>query len=172
MQDLRWLQFAILAAVCAASINIFAKIGMHGIDSDVSTAVRSIVQAIFVVGFVAALGSWSKINQIHGRPLAISMIVCSGIAGGLSWIFAFRAIKLADVSQVAPIDKLSMPLGILLAVLILRERPTLVNWIGIFLIAGGAYLASWPRPKTAQPQLEIMPTNINPEKILIPKDDH
>ena len=70
------------------------------------------------------------------------MVVASGIAGGLSWIFAFRAIQIADVSKVAPIDKLSLPLGILFAVAILGERPTLVNWIGIALVVVGAYLAT------------------------------
>jgi transporter family protein len=169
--DWRWLHFAILAAVCAASINVFGKIGMKDVDSDVATAVRSVVQAMFVVAFVAVLGSWNKIEQLTSRPVAVSMVVCSGIAGGLSWIFAFRALKLADVSMVAPIDKLSMPLGILLAVIVLHERPTLINWAGIFLIAGGAYLATWPRPKAAVPpggfpvvtlptthQVEVSPT--------------
>jgi transporter family protein len=154
LQDYRWLQFAILAAACAASINIFGKIGMEGLDSDLSTAVRSIVQASFVVGFVTVLGTWHKIKDLQHRPLAISMIICSGIAGGLSWIFAFRALKLAHVSQVAPIDKLSMPLGILLAVIILGERPSLTNWLGILMIAGGAYLATWkasaPIPSNVQ----------------------
>jgi transporter family protein len=156
MQDYRWLHYAILAAACAASINIFGKIGMQGLDSDLSTAVRSVVQAIFVVGFTVLLGSWSKLNSLSGRPLAMTMIILSGVAGGLSWIFAFRGLKLADVSQVAPIDKLSMPLGILLAVIILQERPTLVNWAGILLIAAGAYLATWPRPKT-QPLSPSLP---------------
>jgi transporter family protein len=63
----------------------------------------------------------------------------------LSWIFVFRAIQLADVSKVAPIDKLSMPLGILLAVLMLHERPSWINWVGIALITGGAYLATMPK---------------------------
>jgi transporter family protein len=162
MQDYRWLQFAILAAVCAAAINIFGKIGMEGVDADLSTAIRSIVQAGFVVSFITVLGSWHKIKDLTSRPLAISMIVLSGIAGGLSWIFAFRALKLAHVSQVAPIDKLSMPLGILLAVIILGERPSIINWIGIFLIAGGAYLATWKATPLA-PQGRgfpvIMPTS-------------
>jgi transporter family protein len=161
MQDYRWLHFALLAAACAASINIFAKIGMKGIDPDVATSVRSVVQALFVVGFVTVLGSWSKIHQINSK-LAIAMLICSGVAGGLSWIFAFRALKLADVSLVAPIDKLSMPLGILLAVLILHERPTLINWVGIFLISGGAYLATWPRPRAPEPrEFEMAPVNPN-----------
>lgn len=147
MADTRWLHYAILAAVCAASINLFGKVGMKAIDPDLSTAVRSVVQALFVATFVAAIGSWGKLGTLRNQPLAISMIVASGIAGGLSWIFAFRALQLADVSRVAPIDKLSMPLGILLAVLLLGERPSLVNWAGILLIAGGAYLATWPRSK-------------------------
>ena len=145
MADTRWLHFALLAAACAASINIFGKIGMRGVDADVATAVRSVVQAAFVVGFVGVIGSWSKIDQLAGRPMAITMVVCSGVAGGLSWIFAFRALRLADASQVAPIDKLSMPLGVLLAVLLLHERPSLTNWAGILLIAAGAYMAARPR---------------------------
>ena len=145
MAEPRWLPFALLAAACAASINVFGKIGMRGVDADVATAVRSVVQATFVVGFVAVLGSWSKIGQLTTRPVAMAMVALSGVAGGLSWIFAFRALRLADASQVAPIDKLSMPLGVLLAVLILRERPTATNWAGIALIAAGAYLAARPR---------------------------
>jgi transporter family protein len=143
MQDYRWLQFAILSALCAASINIFGKLGMKDIDPDLSTALRSIVQAAFVVAFVTVLGTWSKLHVVAARPKAIAMIICSGIVGGLSWIFIFRALKLAHVSQVAPIDKLSMPLGILLAVLILGDRPSFLNWVGIVMIAGGAYLATW-----------------------------
>jgi bacterial/archaeal transporter family protein len=153
MQDYRWLHYAILAAACAASINVLGKIGMQGLDADVSTAVRSVVQAVFVVAFATVIGSWNKLSALSGRPLAMTMIILTGVAGGLSWIFAFRALKLADASQVAPIDKLSMPLGIILAVIVLHERPTLVNWAGILLIAGGAYLATWPRPKTAAPPL-------------------
>ncbi len=156
MTDTRWLHFALLAAGCAASINIFGKIGMKGVDSDVATAVRSVVQATFVVGFVGVIGSWSKIDQFAGRPMAVAMVVASGVAGGLSWIFAFRALRLADASQVAPIDKLSMPLGVLLAVILLHERPSLVNWIGILMIAAGAYLAARPR-STPGPGFPVVP---------------
>ncbi len=147
MQDYRWLQFAILSALCAASIGIFGKIGMKEIDPDLSTALRSVVQSAFVLLFVTLLGIWPKIQSLAGRPKAMVMILLSGVAGGLSWIFYFRAIKLAHVSQVAPIDKLSMPLGILLAVIILGDRPSFINWIGILMIAGGAYLATWGSTK-------------------------
>jgi transporter family protein len=137
-----WLIYALLAALCAGSINVFGKVGMKDIDSDVATGARSIVQALFVVAFVAVIGSWSKLHMLRGKPLAWGMIVLSGVAGGLSWIFVFRAIQLAEVTKVAPIDKLSMPIGIVLAVLFLQERPSLINWAGIVLVAGGAYLAT------------------------------
>jgi transporter family protein len=69
-------------------------------------------------------------------------IVLAGVAGGLAWIFGFRAIQLAGVSKVAPIDKLSMPLAVILAVIFLGERPSAINWAGIALIAVGVYLAA------------------------------
>ena len=140
-----WLVYAILAALCAASINVFAKIGMKDINPDLSTAMRSVVQAVFVVTFAAVIGAFGHVGPLRGRPLAMGMIVLSGMAGGLSWIFAFRAVHLAEVAKVAPIDKLSLPLGILLAVIVLGERPSVVNWVGILVIAGGAYLATMPK---------------------------
>jgi len=161
MQDYRWLQYAILSALCAAAINIFGKIGMNGIDPDLSTALRSVIQAAFVVAFVTVLGTWSKLQSLAGRPKALAMIMLSGVAGGLSWIFIFRALKLAHVSQVAPIDKLSMPLGILLAVIILGDRPSFINWIGILMIAGGAYLATWGSTK-APPVVPVVTATSQP----------
>jgi transporter family protein len=138
-----WFLYAVGAALCAAMINVLAKFGMKDVDKDFATAIRSVVQAVFVVGFASVIGVVRNFGQLHGK--AIASIVLTGVCGGLSWIFAFRAIQLADVSKVAPIDKLSMPLGILLAVLFLRERPTPINWLGIALITGGAYLATLPR---------------------------
>jgi transporter family protein len=142
MQNHTWLIYALLAAACAGAINVLGKVGMKEVDADLSTAARSIVQAAFVAGFAGVIGAWGKISDLGGRGTAIAMIITSGIAGGLSWIFAFRAIQLADVSKVAPIDKLSLPLGILLAVAFLGERPTALNWLGIALVTAGAYLAA------------------------------
>jgi transporter family protein len=142
MQQHAWLVYALLAAACAASINVLAKIGMKDVNPDLATAVRSIVQAAFVAGFAGVIGAWTQLGTLRGRPLALTMILLSGVAGGLSWIFVFRAVDLADISKVAPIDKLSLPLGILLAVIVLGERPTPVNWLGIALVVTGAYLAT------------------------------
>ena len=129
-----------LGALCAALVSIFGKVGMKDVNADVATALRAIVQAGFVVAFATIAGVMSNVRQLHGR--AITMIVLSGVAGGLSWIFMFRALRQAQVSQVGPIDKLSMPIAIVLAVVLLHERPSAVNWLGIAMIVAGVYLAA------------------------------
>lgn len=144
MPQQRWLLFAILSALSAAFVGIFAKVGMgeHEIDSNLATAVRSVVMTLFLVGVSGVLGLWSKLPTIHGK--AMLAIVLSGVAGAVSWLFYFKAIQLGKVSQVAPIDKLSMPFAVLLAVLLLGDRPTVWNWLGVGLIVVGGYLASLP----------------------------
>ncbi len=137
-----WLFYALLSAACAALIPIFGKKGMKEIDSNLATTVRSIIMTLFLVVVCSSMGIWSKVQSLHGR--AVAMIVLSGVAGALSWLFYFRAIQVGEVSQVAPIDKLSMPLAVLLAVIILGDRPSGLNWVGIALIAAGAYLAVLP----------------------------
>ena len=135
-----WLFYALLSAAAAALIPIFAKLGMKDIDSNLATTVRSLVMTLFLITVCLWSGLANQLKTIHTK--AMTMILLSGLAGALSWLFYFRAIKIGQVSQVAPIDKLSMPLGILLAVHVLGERPTVINWLGIALIAGGAYLAT------------------------------
>ena len=138
----RWLVYALLSAAAAALVGVFGKVGMKGVDSTLATAVRSVVMTAFLLGVCAAGGLWSKVSALHAKGVA--MIVLSGVAGAVSWLFYFKAIQAGTVSQVAPVDKLSMPLAVVLAVLFLGERPTGVNWVGILLIAFGAYLAARP----------------------------
>jgi bacterial/archaeal transporter family protein len=139
-----WLIYALLSALAAAFVGIFGKIGMKEVDSNLATAVRSIVMTVFLACFCLMVGGWSKLNSIHSR--ALGMIVLSGLAGAVSWLFYFKAIQVGTVSQVAPIDKLSMPLAVVLAVLVLGDRPTPANWVGVGLIAIGGDLAGLPRP--------------------------
>jgi transporter family protein len=134
--------YALLSAVSAAFVGIFGKLGMSEVDSNLATAVRSIVMTVFLVGFCSVIGVWAKLPTLHGR--AILMIVLSGVAGAVSWLFYFRAIQLGKVSQVAPVDKLSMPFAVVVAVLILGDRPGVLNWVGVILIVAGGYLASLP----------------------------
>lgn len=138
----RWLLYALLSAVAASFVGIFGKLGMADIDSNLATAIRSVVMTLFLVGVCSAMGVWSKVGTLHGR--AMLMIVLSGVAGAISWLFYFRAIQIGKVAQVAPIDKLSMPFVVLLAVLILGDRPSHLNWLGVAMIVAGGYLASLP----------------------------
>ena len=117
------------------------KVWRYTSNPDVATAVRSLVQAAFVVGFCLSIGAWRHAGQLHGARAAGSVVI-SGICGGLSWIFVFRALQLAPNVKVAPIDKLSLPLGIVLSVLILGETVRPVNWLGIALIVAGSFLAT------------------------------
>lgn len=138
----RWLLYAVLSAISASFVPIFGKIGMKEIDSNLATAVRSVVMTLFLVSVCTALRAWSHVTSLHGK--AIAMIVLSGVAGAISWLFYFRAVQIGPVSQIAPIDKLSMPLAVILAVLLLGDRPGLVNWLGVLLIVAGGYLAALP----------------------------
>ena len=139
-----WLGYALLSALCASFVAIFGKLGMKQVDSTLATAVRSIVMTLFLLSVCAVMGLFAKLSTLSPRPLI--MIILSGLAGALSWLFYFRAIQLGSVSQVAPIDKLSMPLAVILAVILLQDRPSSVNWLGIALIALGAFFAAIPRP--------------------------
>jgi transporter family protein len=141
-----WLIYAILSALAASLVGIFGRLGVTKIDDNVATTVRSIVMSLMLLAFATAIGAWDKLGQLRASPRAMLAIALSGAAGATSWIFYFKALRLAEVSKVAPIDKLSMPLGILLAVIFLKERPSATNWFGIAMIAAGAYLATLPRP--------------------------
>jgi len=134
--------FALLSAASAGLVSIFGKVGMKEIDSNLATSIRSVVMTIFLLALCTATGLWSKLGTLHSK--ALTMIALSGVAGAVSWLFYFKAIQVGTVSQVAPIDKMSMPLSVVLAVLLLGDRPSRVNWIGILLIAAGAYLAAKP----------------------------
>src|SRR5687768_6397869 len=143
MQQHLWIVYPLLAAVCAALVSMFGKIGMKDINSDLATTVRGVVQAALLVMFATALGLWSGIGTIRGK--AIPMIILSGAAGAASWLFMFKAIQIADVSRVSPLDKLSVPFAVILAFIFLKERPAAINWAGVAMIAVGAYLTSMKR---------------------------
>lgn len=140
MPDRTWLVYAILSALCAAFVGIFGKIGMKGVDPTLATAVRSVIMTIALAGLCSALGVWGKAAGVGGR--AWGMIALSGVAGAASWLFYFRALQLGDVAKVAPIDKLSLPITVVLAAILLRERLSVANWIGVAIMMAGAFLAS------------------------------
>jgi Predicted membrane protein len=131
-----WLVWAVLSAVFAALTAVFAKAGLSaGIDSDMATLLRTGIILVVLALFVTAAGKWSDPGLIE--PRAWVFIVLSALATGASWVCYFRALKLGDASQVAPVDKLSVLLVAVFAVLFLGERPSMREWLGIALIASG-----------------------------------
>ena len=131
-----WLFWALLSAVFAALTAIFAKLGIANIDSDFATLIRTVVIVVVLAGIVLAMGKAQPLETISGRTWLF--LVLSGLATGASWLAYFRALKLGQASQVAPIDKLSVVLVAIFGVLFLGEHLDLKGWIGVALIAAGA----------------------------------
>jgi len=139
-----WLVLAVLSAFFAALVPILAKIGLAEVDSSVATATRAIVMMFFIVVFVLSIGKGGQLGQLTSKNMGF--IILSGIAGALSWLCYFAALKLADVSQVAPIDRASLLIAIVLAALLLGEKITLVKGLaGVLIFAGILLLAIFPK---------------------------
>lgn len=134
-----WLIMAILSAVFAALTAILAKCGIRKTDSDVATALRTVVVLVFSWLMVFVVGSAGTIAQIGTRPL--TFLILSGLATGASWICYFKALSLGDVNKVVPIDKSSTILTVLLAIIIFNETNNLpVKLAGTALIAVGVFM--------------------------------
>lgn len=131
-----WKIYALLSALFAALTAIFAKIGVRDINSDIATAIRTSVILLVTWGIVLSGGTARQIKSIPAN--AWIFLLLSGVATGLSWLFYFRALQSGDVSRVAPIDKLSVVLTVLLSFLILKEPITPRVMIGCLLIATGS----------------------------------
>jgi transporter family protein len=137
-----WLIFALLSALTASLVAVFGKIGLQSVDANSATAIRSIIMAIFLILVVIFQGNLSQISLIIADKKTFSFIILSGIAGALSWLFYFLALKYGKVSQVAPIDKLSVVLATIIAVTFLGEKISMLSGFGISLIAIGAILVA------------------------------
>lgn len=130
-----WVIYAVLSAFFASLVAIFGKIGIKGINSNLAVAVRTAIILIFAWGIVFAEGvvfqikGWSKHTWIF--------IILSALATGLSWLFYYKALQLGQASRVAPIDKLSVALTIILAIIFLGENPTWGNILGGLLVVCG-----------------------------------
>ena len=134
-----WLLTAVLSAVFAALTSILAKCGIHKTDSDVATALRTIVVLLFSWVMVFIVGSQDTLRQIS--PGSLVFLVLSGLATGASWICYFKALAMGDINRVVPIDKSSTILSVLLAIVLFHETNNLpVKLIGIVLIGTGILL--------------------------------
>lgn len=130
-----WWFYAILSALFASLTAIFAKLGVANINSNLATGIRTVIVLIMIWSIVFARGEARGINSLSRQ--GVIFLIISGIATGLSWLFYFKALQLGNVSQVAPVDKLSVALTIIMAVLFLGETLTLKTVIGAVLIVAG-----------------------------------
>jgi transporter family protein len=136
-----WQLWALLSAVFAALTAIFAKIGVENVNADFATLIRTLVVIVTLGLMVFATGQFQSPGEISGRTYLFLLL--SGLGTGASWVCYFRALKLGQAAQVAPIDKLSVVLVALFGAVFLGEKLTTPNWLGVALITLGAVLVAY-----------------------------
>lgn len=137
-----WFIWALLAAIFASLTAIFGKIGVEGVQPDLATFVRTVVILAFAGMIVTAQNAWAGVASFSARTW--TFLALSGVATGASWLAYYRALQLGNAAQVAPIDKLSIVMVAIFATAFLGEKLSVLNWIGVVLIALGALLVSRP----------------------------
>ena len=133
-----WVVFAILSAVFAALTSILAKVGIDGVNSNLATAIRTVVVVLMAWGMVFLTHSQSGLQEI-GKKSWIFLIL-SGLATGVSWLCYYKALQLGDASKVVPIDKMSVVITLLLAFVFLHEEFTAKSLVGCILMGIGTLL--------------------------------
>jgi transporter family protein len=136
-----WQMWAVFSAVFAALTAVFAKIGVENINSDLATLIRTLVVICVLALIVYGTGQFQNPADISGRTYLFLLL--SGLGTGASWLCYFRALKLGNAAQVAPIDKLSVVLVAIFGVAFLGEKLSALNWLGVALVAGGALLVAF-----------------------------
>lgn len=136
-----WKYYSLLSALFAALTAICAKIGVKDINSNLATAIRTTIILLLTWGIVAFGGRMGEIKDISRHTWCF--LILSGLATGMSWLFYFKALQTGDVSRVAPIDKLSVVITILLAFFLLKEPVSTKTVIGALLITAGSIVMLW-----------------------------
>jgi transporter family protein len=136
-----WQLWALLSAVFAALTAIFAKVGVENVNSDLATLIRTLVVICVLALIVYGTGQLQNPAEISGRTYLFLLL--SGLGTGASWLCYFRALKLGNAAQVAPIDKLSVVLVAIFGVIFLGEKLSTLNWLGVALVAAGALLVAF-----------------------------
>jgi len=132
---MNWAIYALLSAFFASLVAIFGKIGIKGIDSNLAVAIRTVIIVFFAWGIVLVQGNAADVFKIP--KYSYFFIILSALATGLSWMFYYKALQLGEVSKVAPIDKLSIALTVILALVFLAEKPTFGTVTGALLVTVG-----------------------------------
>lgn len=138
-----WFFWALLGAVFAAATAIFAKVGVENVDPDYATFFRTVIILLVLGAIVWGTGKMTDPRKLPTK--AVVFLTLSALGTGASWLCYFRALNLGDASRVAPVDKLSVALVAIFAVIFLRERPAATDWLAIGLMTAGAFLLAMRR---------------------------
>ena len=133
-----WFVFAMLSAVFAAATSILAKIGIDGVNSNLATAIRTVVVLLMSWGIVWLTDAQSGLSEVSRKSWIF--LILSGLATGASWLFYYRALQLGKASQVAPVDKFSIVITLVMALFILHEQFTMKSVLGALLITAGTFV--------------------------------
>lgn len=133
-----WFVFALLSAIFAALRSILAKIGIEGVNSNLATAIRTVVVVVMAWGMVFLTHVQSDISEISRKSWVF--LILSGLATGASWLCYYRALQLGEASKVVPVDKLSVVITLILAFVFLHEQFTVKSLIGCILIGAGTLI--------------------------------
>ena len=133
-----WFVFAMLSAVFAAATSILAKIGIDGVNSNLATAIRTVVVLLMSWGIVWLTDAQSGLSEVSRKSWIF--LILSGLATGASWLFYYRALQLGKASQVAPVDKFSIVITLVMAFFILHEQFTMKSVLGALLITAGTFV--------------------------------
>ena len=137
-----WVIYALLSAVFASLVAIFGKVGLKDVDTNTATAIRAVSMALFLVGLILVQGKFAVVKQILNQPTPLLFIIFSGLAGALSWLFYFLALKTGKASQIVPLDRLSVVFTLILAAIFLGEKLSLKTIVGGITIVAGAILVA------------------------------
>ena len=130
-----WFIFALLSAIFASLTSILAKIGIDGVNSNLATAIRTVVVVMMAWGMVFLTHTQSGLSEISRKSWVF--LILSGLATGASWLCYYRALQMGEASKVVPIDKLSVVITLALAFIFLHEKFTIISLIGCILIGAG-----------------------------------
>lgn len=136
-----WLILSFMSAIFAALTSILAKVGLDGINSNLATAIRTVVVTFMAWGMVFVVNAQSEIGSISRKSWIF--LILSGLATGASWLCYYKALQIGEVFKVAVIDKLSIVFTLLLAFLLLREQLTAKSLIGCLLICAGTFIIAF-----------------------------
>ncbi len=137
-----WIIYALLSAIFASLVAILGKVGLKDVDTNTATAIRAVIMALFLIAVILIQGKLTIVKQIVIQPTPLIFIILSGLAGALSWLFYFLALKTGKASQIVPLDRLSVIFTLILAAMFLGEKLSLKTIIGGITIVVGAVLVA------------------------------